>query len=88
MIDIQVYGYISKVTETNIEFNVFAIHNNGLYMKGINTFAGYTYIITEYGYIYRNKQMENTWEQIPGLAIDITADKSHNLYVISKENTS
>ena len=57
-------------------------------MKGINTFAGYTYIITEYGYIYRNKQMENTWEQIPGLAIDITADKSHNLYVISKENTS
>ena len=81
MIDIQVYGYISKVTETNIGFNLFAIHNNA-----IDGYAA-TYIITEYGYIYRNKQMENTWEQIPGLAIDIYANQNF-LYVISKENTS
>ena len=90
MTDIQIYGYNSKVSERNIGFNVVAIHNNGYYnKKDPIDFPGYTYIITEYGYIYKNKRMENTWEPIPGLAVDIAADFANEIvYAISKSNTS
>ena len=88
MTSIKVFGVspISKQWKL-IAKNALAIHNNGQYVENISTWPGYTYIVTENGYIVRNAQASETWEGIEGLATDISADYyNYYIYAISKQN--